>query len=195
MRREVLGDLSTILEAKEIQFLDIGGVMSDEERRSSFASTAVDGQPQVEHQVPVSRLVERHEQPLPSIEPDMIDNLAEPKTCNIILLVGESFRMEVRRGLVYPCQTMLDDVQINASSYAVVKVDMMHENSKDLKLQVPPDDTTLTMRDAITRMVQWRQTSIDVDPSVVDSALTTTSQSNTSPALIFPKTCLSPSPN
>jgi hypothetical protein len=195
MRREVLGDLSTILEAKEIQFLDIGGVMSDEERRSSFASTAVDGQPQVEHQVPVSRLVERHEQPLPSIEPDMIDNLAEPKTCNIILLVGGSFRMEVRRGLVYPCQTMLDDVQINASSYAVVKVDMMHENSKDLKLQVPPDDTTLTMRDAITRMVQWRRTSIDVDPSVVDSALTTTSQSNTSPALIFPKTCLSPSPN
>jgi hypothetical protein len=195
MRREVLGDLSTILEAKEIQFLDIGGVMSDEERRSSFASTAVDGQPQVEHQVPVSRLVERHEQPLPSIEPDMIDNLAEPKTCNVILLVGGSFRMEVRRGLVYPCQTMLDDVQINASSYAVVKVDMMHENSKDLKLQVPPDDTTLTMRDAITRMVQWRRTSIDVDPSVVDSALTTTSQSNTSPALIFPKTCLSPSPN
>jgi hypothetical protein len=195
MRREVLGDLSTILEAKEIQFLDIGGVMSDEEHRSSFASTSADGQPQVEHQVPVSRLVEGHEQPLPSIEPDMIDNLAEPKTCNVILLVGGSFRMEVRRGLVYPCQTMLDNVQIDASSYAVVKVDMMHENSKDLKLQVPPYDTTLTMRDAITRMVQWRQTSIDVDPSVADSALTTTSQSNTSHALIFPKTRLSPSPN
>jgi hypothetical protein len=32
--------------------------------------------------------------------------------------------MEVRRGLVYPCQTMLDDVQIDASSYDVVKVDM-----------------------------------------------------------------------
>jgi hypothetical protein len=61
--------------------------------------------------------------------------------------------MEVRRGLVYPCQTMLDDVEIDASSYAVVKVDMVHENSKDLKLEVPPNDTTLTMRDAVTRRV------------------------------------------
>jgi hypothetical protein len=62
--------------------------------------------------------------------------------------------MEVGRGLVYPCQTMLDNVQINASSYDVVKVDMMHNNSKDLKLEVPPDDTTLTMQDAIARRVQ-----------------------------------------
>jgi hypothetical protein len=31
---------------------------------------------------------------------------------------------------------MLDDVQIDASSYAVVKVDMVHENLKDLKLEV-----------------------------------------------------------
>jgi hypothetical protein len=53
--------------------------------------------------------------------------------------------MEVRRGLVYPHQTMLDDVQIDASSYAVVKVDMMPENSKDLKLKVSAYDTTLTM--------------------------------------------------
>jgi hypothetical protein len=53
--------------------------------------------------------------------------------------------MEVRRGLVYPCQTMLDDIEIDVSSYAVVKVDMVHENSKDLKLEVPPDDTMLTM--------------------------------------------------
>jgi hypothetical protein len=53
--------------------------------------------------------------------------------------------MEVRRGLVYPCQTMLDDVQIDTSSYVVVKVDMVHDKLKDLKLKVPPDDTTLTM--------------------------------------------------
>jgi hypothetical protein len=43
LRREVLGDLRPILEAQGIQFLDIGGVMSDEERRSSFASTAASG--------------------------------------------------------------------------------------------------------------------------------------------------------
>jgi hypothetical protein len=62
--------------------------------------------------------------------------------------------MEVRRVIVYPRQTMLDDVEIEVSSYDVVKVDKVHENLKDLKLKVPPDDTTLTMRDAVTRRVQ-----------------------------------------
>jgi hypothetical protein len=103
--------------------------------------------------------------------------------------------MEVGRGLVYPCQTMLYDVEIDTSSYVVVKVDMVYENSKYLKLEVPPDDTTLTMQDVVTRRVQWRQTSIDVDPSATASASTTPSQPNTSPALIFPETRLSPSPN
>jgi hypothetical protein len=37
--------------------------------------------------------------------------------------------MEVGRVLLYLCQTMLDDVQIDTSSYAVVKVDMVHDNS------------------------------------------------------------------
>jgi hypothetical protein len=103
--------------------------------------------------------------------------------------------MEVGRGLVYPHQTMFDDVEINASSYDVVKVDMVHENLKDLKLEVPPDDTTLTIRDAVTRRVQWRQTSIDLDPLATASASTTPSQSNTSPVLIFPNTRMSSSPN
>jgi YbbR domain-containing protein len=103
--------------------------------------------------------------------------------------------MEVRRGLVYPHQTMLDDIEINTSSYAVVKVDLVHENSNVLKLEVPPDDTTLTMRDAVTRRVQWRWTSIDVDPSGAASASTTPSQPNTSPASIFPETRMSLSPN
>jgi hypothetical protein len=96
---------------------------------------------------------------------------------------------------VYPRQTMLDIVEIDVSSYVVVKVDMVHENSKDLKLEVPLDDTTLTMQDAVTRRVQWRWTSIDVDPSTAVLASTNPSQTNTSPMLIFPKTRLSPSPN
>jgi hypothetical protein len=96
---------------------------------------------------------------------------------------------------VYLRQTMLDDVEIDVSSYVVVKVDMVHENSKDLKLEVPPDDMTLTMRDAVTRRVQWRRTSIDIDTSAAASMSTTPSQSNTSPTLIFPEACLSPSPN
>jgi hypothetical protein len=49
LRREILGDLRPILEAQGIQFLDIGGVMSDEERRSTFTSTVVGGRPQGEH--------------------------------------------------------------------------------------------------------------------------------------------------
>jgi hypothetical protein len=187
LRREVVGDLRPILVAQGMQFLDIGGVMSYEERRSSFASTTVGGRSHGEHQVPASRLIEGHEQPLPSIEPDTIDNLAQPTTCNLILLIRGSFRMEVRRWLVYPCQTMLNDVHINGSSYVVVKVDMVHENSKDRKLEVPSVDTTLTIWDTVVISVQWRQTSIDVDPSATTSASTTGYQLNTSHALIFPE--------
>jgi hypothetical protein len=62
--------------------------------------------------------------------------------------------MEVERGLVYPRWTMLDDIQINTSSYVVVKVDMAHNNSKDLKIKMPLDNTTLIMWDAVTRRVQ-----------------------------------------
>jgi hypothetical protein len=43
LTRKLLGDLRPILEAQGVQFLDIGGVMSDEECRSSFASTAWGG--------------------------------------------------------------------------------------------------------------------------------------------------------
>jgi hypothetical protein len=53
--------------------------------------------------------------------------------------------MEVRREVVYPRETMIDDIQINTSSYDVVNVDMVHGNLKDLKLEVPPDDTMLTL--------------------------------------------------
>jgi hypothetical protein len=61
--------------------------------------------------------------------------------------------MEVGRGLVYPRQTMLDDVTIDVSSYDMVKVDLVHENSKDLKQEVPLDDMMLTMWDVVTRRV------------------------------------------
>jgi hypothetical protein len=88
LRMEVLGDLRYILEASGIQFPNIGGVMSDKERSSSLASTAVAGGTS-------------------SIEPDTIDNLAQSTSCILILLVGGSFRMEVGRGLVYPRQTIL----------------------------------------------------------------------------------------
>jgi hypothetical protein len=43
LKRELLGDLKPILEAEGIQFPDIARVMSEEERRSSLASTAGGG--------------------------------------------------------------------------------------------------------------------------------------------------------
>jgi hypothetical protein len=60
-------------------------------------------------------------------------------------MVGGSYRMEVGKGLVYPHQTLLDDVHIIALGYVVVKVDMVHENVKNMKLEVPPDNMTLTL--------------------------------------------------
>jgi hypothetical protein len=148
--------------------------------------------------VPVSRPVEGHEKPLPSFEPNMIDNLAQSTTCSLFVMIEGSFPMEITKGLVYPHQTLLDDIQINASAHAMVKVDMVHENVKNMKLKVPPDDTTLTLWDAITRRIQWR-TFIDVDPSATASASTTASQLHTAPGSIFLQThpdqtqpCLSP---
>jgi hypothetical protein len=41
LRRKLLGDLKPILESQGIQFCDIAGVMSEEEHRSSLASTMV----------------------------------------------------------------------------------------------------------------------------------------------------------
>jgi hypothetical protein len=41
LRRELLGDLRSILESHGIQFPNITGFMSEEERRSSLASTTV----------------------------------------------------------------------------------------------------------------------------------------------------------
>jgi hypothetical protein len=51
---------------------------------------------------------------------------------------------------------------------------MVYDNSKDLKLEVPPEDTTLTMRDVVARRVKWRWTTIDIDPAATASASTTT---------------------
>jgi hypothetical protein len=81
LKRELLKDLKPLLDAQGIQFPDSVGVVSEEEYRSSLASTAGGGQPQGEIHVPVSRLIEAHEQPLSSLE----------CRSSLILLIGESF--------------------------------------------------------------------------------------------------------
>jgi hypothetical protein len=65
---------------------------------------------------------------------------------------------------------------------------MVHDNSKDLKLKVPPDDTMLTMRDVVAKRVQWRRTTINIDSTAAASA-------STSLASMSPEAHLPPSPN
>jgi hypothetical protein len=88
-----------------------------------------------------------------SLESDMIDNLAQPTTRILVVMIRGSFQMEIGKGLVYLHQTLLDDIQIDTSTFVVVKVDMVHESTKNMKLKVSSDYTTLTLRDVITRRV------------------------------------------
>ena len=97
-----------------------------------------------------------------SIDPDTIDLLDQPTKCSLVV-DAMGCRMEVGKGLVYPHVASIDEVPIRAE-YAVVKVDMVHENAKNFRLEVPPDDTIVTLQDAVTRRVQWRRSFIDVDP-------------------------------
>jgi hypothetical protein len=157
--------------------------MCEEERRSSHTSTARSEQPQGE--LPVAASPPLHS----SLEPDTIDKLAQATTSSLVVMIRGSFQMEVEKGLVYPHQTLLDDVQIDTTSYVVVKVDVVHENAKKpLKLEVLPNDTKLTLWDAISIGVQWRRTSIDVDPSAAAPTSTTASQPNIAPSSIFSNT-------
>jgi hypothetical protein len=97
--------------------------------------------------------------------------------------------MEVEKCIVYPRMYILDDVPINSVSFAMVKVDMVHENAKNLNLEVAPDDMTLTLRDAVTRIVQWRRNSIDVDPAAISVSTTLSlSQQHTIPSQSQPHT-------
>jgi hypothetical protein len=77
----------------------------------------------------------------------------------------------------------------------MVKVDMVHENAKNFNLEVAPVDTTLTLWDAVTRRVQWRRTSIDVDLATISASTTPSlSQQHTIPSQSQPHTIPSLSP-
>jgi hypothetical protein len=103
--------------------------------------------------------------------------------------------MEVGKCIVYPRMYTLDDVPIDNISFAVVKVDMVHENVKNLNLEVALDDMTLTLRDVVTRRVKWRRTSIDVDPAAISASTTPSlSQQHTIPSQSQPHTIPSLSP-
>jgi hypothetical protein len=83
----------------------------------------------------------------------MIDTLAHSTPCSLIITISGDYRMDVGKGIVYPRMYTLDDAPIDNISFAVVKVDMVHENANNLNLEVAPGDMTLTLRDAMTRRV------------------------------------------
>jgi hypothetical protein len=195
VRIQLLGDLMPIFESQGLSMPDIGAIVNDEEHRSSLASTAVAPNTKLADQASVGSVPQ--ENPLgamygPSLEPNMIDTLAHPTPCSLIITIPGDYRMEVRKCIVYPRMYTLDDVPIDSVSFAVVKVDMVHENMKNLNLKVAPDDTTLTLRDAVTRRVKWRRTSIDVDPATISVSTTPClSQQYTIPSQSQPHTILS----
>jgi hypothetical protein len=119
----------------------------------------------------------------PSFEPNTIDTLAHPTPCSLIITISGDYRMEVGKCIVYPRMYTLDNVPIDSVSFAMVKVDMVHENMKNLNLEVAPDDTTLTLRNVVTRRVQWRRTSIDDGPAAISASTTPSmSQQHTIPS-------------
>jgi hypothetical protein len=170
-----------IFESQGLPVPDIGAVGNEEERRSSLASTVTAGS------VPQENLLVATSGP--SLEPDTIDTLAHPTPCNLIITISGDCRMEVGKGIIYPRMYILDDVPIGIVSFAMVKVDMVHVNTKNLNLEVAPDDMTLTLQDAVTRRVQWRRISIDVDPSAISASTTPSlSQQHTIPSQSQPHT-------
>jgi hypothetical protein len=81
-------------------------------------------------------------------------------------------------------------LQVSAD-YAVVKIDLLHEFAKGIKLDVPPDDMTTILRDAVARRVQWRRAGIYIDPADADSVQTTEPQPQSPP---LPPTFSEPRP-
>jgi hypothetical protein len=156
VRIQLLGDLRPIFESYGLSMPNIGVIRNEEECRISLASTAM--APNTELADQTSAWIVPQENPLgpmsgPSLESDTIDTLAHPTPCNLIVTISGDHRMEVRKGIVYPRMYTLDDVPIDSISFDVVKVDMVHENVKNSNLEVAPDDTTLTLQDAVTRRV------------------------------------------
>jgi hypothetical protein len=135
VRIQHLRDLRPIFESQGLPVPDIGAAGNEEERRSSLASITAAPNIELADQTPAGSAPQENllvATSGPSLEPDMIDTLAHPTPCNLIITISGDYQMEVRKGIIYPRMYTLDDVPIDSVSFAMVKVDMVHENTKNL---------------------------------------------------------------
>jgi hypothetical protein len=104
VRIQLLGDLKPIFESQGLPMPDIGVVGNEEERRSNLSSTTAAPNTELTDQAPTGSVPQGN--PLgatsgPSLKPDMIDTLADPTPCSLIITISRDYRMEVRKGIVY----------------------------------------------------------------------------------------------
>ncbi|RLM49020.1 hypothetical protein C2845_PMPSC055709 [Panicum miliaceum] len=98
---------------------------------------------------------------------DTIDQLTEPTPCSLVGTHG-GYQVEVARGLVYPQQTILHSVPV-LYGYAVVKVEMVCNNSEgDVLDPPPPNDEIKTLGQAMLQRIQWKRSHIIVNPPPID---------------------------
>lgn len=92
---------------------------------------------------------------------DTIDRLTEPTPCSLVTTRG-GYQMKVAKGLVYPQQTILHSVPI-LFGYAVVKVEMVIDDAKDIELVPLPNDEIRTLGEAILQRIPWKRSGIVVN--------------------------------
>jgi hypothetical protein len=136
VRIQLLGDLRPIFESQGLPVPNIGAVGNEEEHRSNLASIVAAHHTELADHAPAGSGWPQ-ENPLvatsgPSLEPYMIDTLAHPTPCSLTITISGVYGMEVGKGIIYPRMYTLDDVLIDNVSFVVVKVDMVHENVKNL---------------------------------------------------------------
>ena len=98
-----------------------------------------------------------------SIDPDTIDLLTEPTQCSLLADL-RGLRVVVVEGQVFPKQVELHTVPIQYD-HAVVQVECVCQGHEDHVLQLPPNDETETLGDALLQRIQWRRDRIYVNPT------------------------------
>ena len=98
-------------------------------------------------------------------EPNTIDRLNNvPTPCSIITGNYSTLLIELAQGIVQPKDKECHTVPVQ-DGYVMVKIDFVHENSKDVALPIPLLEADIfTLGDAHTMRIQWKKSSILIPP-------------------------------